>query len=188
MSEARSIEVKVGALILVSLVLLGGFVLLMGGLSFEKTYPVYVDFDNPGGLLSGCRRAHRRGEDRQREGPRVSRWEGRSEDRAPCDRPRADRHREAGRGFDPPGRGFLRDGARRARRAVSRDRPRQPGQAAARRRGRGQRASIRLVSTSSSRRPTSCSTRPSRASRTTAKRWATSSTTQRGCSRASTSS
>jgi phospholipid/cholesterol/gamma-HCH transport system substrate-binding protein len=54
MSEARSIEVKVGALILVSLALLGGFVLIMGGLSFEKTYPVFVDFDNPGGLLSGA--------------------------------------------------------------------------------------------------------------------------------------
>jgi phospholipid/cholesterol/gamma-HCH transport system substrate-binding protein len=54
MSEARSIEVKVGALILVSLVLLGGFVLIMGGLSLEKTYRLYVDFDNPGGLLSGA--------------------------------------------------------------------------------------------------------------------------------------
>jgi phospholipid/cholesterol/gamma-HCH transport system substrate-binding protein len=54
MTEERSIEVKVGALILVSLAILGGFVLLMGGLSFEKTYSVYVDFDNPGGLLSGA--------------------------------------------------------------------------------------------------------------------------------------
>ena len=54
MSEARSIEVKVGALILVSLALLGGFILVMGGLSFEKTYPLYVDFDNPGGLLTGA--------------------------------------------------------------------------------------------------------------------------------------
>lgn len=54
MSEARSIEVKVGALILVSLVLLGGFVLIMGGLSLEKTYRLYVDFDNPGGLLAGA--------------------------------------------------------------------------------------------------------------------------------------
>ena len=50
----RSIEVKVGVLILVSLVILGGFILIMGGLSFEKTYPVYVDFDNPGGLQSGA--------------------------------------------------------------------------------------------------------------------------------------
>ena len=54
MSEARSIEVKVGALILIALVLLGGFVLLLGGLSLEKTYRLYVDFDNPGGLLAGA--------------------------------------------------------------------------------------------------------------------------------------
>jgi phospholipid/cholesterol/gamma-HCH transport system substrate-binding protein len=54
MAEERSIEVKVGALILVALGILGAFVLVMGGLSFEKTYPLYVDFDNPGGLLSGA--------------------------------------------------------------------------------------------------------------------------------------
>ncbi len=52
--EPRSIEVKVGALILVSLVILGGFILVMGGLSFEKTFPLYVDFDNPGALQSGA--------------------------------------------------------------------------------------------------------------------------------------
>src|SRR6516225_6337825 len=52
--EPRSVEVKVGALILVSLVILGGFILVMGGLSFEKTYPLYVDFDNPGALQSGA--------------------------------------------------------------------------------------------------------------------------------------
>jgi phospholipid/cholesterol/gamma-HCH transport system substrate-binding protein len=50
----RSIEVKVGILILVALVLLGGFVVVMGGLSFEPTYKVYVDFENPGGLQSGA--------------------------------------------------------------------------------------------------------------------------------------
>jgi phospholipid/cholesterol/gamma-HCH transport system substrate-binding protein len=54
MAQERSIEVKVGALILVSLFILGGFILVMGGLSFEKTYTVYVDFDNPGGLQSGA--------------------------------------------------------------------------------------------------------------------------------------
>lgn len=54
MAQERSIEVKVGVLILVSLVILGGFILVMGGLSFEKTYAVYVDFDNPGGLQSGA--------------------------------------------------------------------------------------------------------------------------------------
>ncbi|MEZ4223761.1 MAG: MlaD family protein [Polyangiaceae bacterium] len=50
----RSIEVKVGVLIIVALVLLGGFVVVMGGLSFEPTYTVYVDFENPGGLQAGA--------------------------------------------------------------------------------------------------------------------------------------
>lgn len=50
----RSIEVKVGILILVALGLLGAFIVVMGGLSFQPTYTVYVDFDNPGGLQSGA--------------------------------------------------------------------------------------------------------------------------------------
>ncbi len=50
----RSIEVKVGALILVALALLGGFIVIMGGVSFEPTYTVYVSFHNPGGLQSGA--------------------------------------------------------------------------------------------------------------------------------------
>src|SRR5579872_4808584 len=54
MAQERSVEAKVGALILLSLLILGGFVLVMVGLSFEKTYRVYVDFDNPGGLQSGA--------------------------------------------------------------------------------------------------------------------------------------
>ena len=54
MSKERSIEVKVGLLILVALGILGGFVLVMGGLSFERTYAIYVDFDNPGGLQTGA--------------------------------------------------------------------------------------------------------------------------------------
>lgn len=49
----RSIEVKVGILILVALGLLGGFMLVMGGLSFEPTYKVRVSFENPGGLQTG---------------------------------------------------------------------------------------------------------------------------------------
>jgi phospholipid/cholesterol/gamma-HCH transport system substrate-binding protein len=52
--EERSIEVKVGALILVSLVILGAFVLVLGGLTFQKTFTVFVDFDNPGALQSGA--------------------------------------------------------------------------------------------------------------------------------------
>lgn len=54
MAQEKSIEVKVGILILVSLGILAAFVLIMGGLSFEKTYTVYVDFDNPGGMQSGA--------------------------------------------------------------------------------------------------------------------------------------
>jgi len=50
----RSIEVKVGALILVALGLLGAFVVVMGGLSFEPTFTVYVSFHNPGGLQAGA--------------------------------------------------------------------------------------------------------------------------------------
>jgi len=50
----RSIEVKVGALILVALGLLGAFVVVMGGLSFEPTFTVYVSFNNPGGLQTGA--------------------------------------------------------------------------------------------------------------------------------------
>jgi phospholipid/cholesterol/gamma-HCH transport system substrate-binding protein len=54
MAQERSIEVKVGVLILVSLAILGAFILVMGGITFEKTYSVFVDFDNPGGLQSGA--------------------------------------------------------------------------------------------------------------------------------------
>ncbi len=54
MAQERSIEVKVGAVILVSLTILVGFILVMGGLSFQPTYAIYVDFDNPGGLQTGA--------------------------------------------------------------------------------------------------------------------------------------
>lgn len=50
----RSMEMKVGALILASIVLLVVFVVVMGGLSLSPTYRVFVDFDNPGGLQSGA--------------------------------------------------------------------------------------------------------------------------------------
>ncbi|MFO0673147.1 MAG: MlaD family protein [Polyangiaceae bacterium] len=54
MSSERSIEVKVGVLILVSLGLLGVLILVMSGVSLERAYPVFVDFDNPGGLQAGA--------------------------------------------------------------------------------------------------------------------------------------
>lgn len=50
----RSMEMKVGALILASLVLLVGFIVLLGGLSLQPTYRLYVEFENPGGLQSGA--------------------------------------------------------------------------------------------------------------------------------------
>ncbi len=46
--------IKVGILILVSVGILAAFVLVMGGLNFEKTYTVFVDFDNPGALQTGA--------------------------------------------------------------------------------------------------------------------------------------
>jgi phospholipid/cholesterol/gamma-HCH transport system substrate-binding protein len=54
MAKEGTIEVKVGILILVSLTILSAFVLIMGGLSFEKTYTIYVDFDDPGGMQAGA--------------------------------------------------------------------------------------------------------------------------------------
>jgi phospholipid/cholesterol/gamma-HCH transport system substrate-binding protein len=50
----RSMEMKVGGLLVASLVLLVGFVVLLGGLSLQPTFRVYVNFDNPGGLQSGA--------------------------------------------------------------------------------------------------------------------------------------
>ena len=54
MANARSIEVKVGVLILTALGLLAAFILVMGGINFQPTYSIYVGFDNPGGLQPGA--------------------------------------------------------------------------------------------------------------------------------------
>ena len=51
--KERSIEIKVGFLILVAMGLLGAFVLVMGQISFQPKFTVYVDFDNPGALAAG---------------------------------------------------------------------------------------------------------------------------------------
>jgi phospholipid/cholesterol/gamma-HCH transport system substrate-binding protein len=51
--KERAIEVKVGLLILVAMGLLGAFVLVMGQISFQPKFTVFVDFDNPGGLAAG---------------------------------------------------------------------------------------------------------------------------------------
>lgn len=54
MASARSIEVKVGLLILTAVVLLAGFILVMGGINFQPTFEISIGFDNPGGLQSGA--------------------------------------------------------------------------------------------------------------------------------------
>ena len=54
MAGERSIEVKVGLLVLVGVGLLAALVLVMGGLSLGKKFTVAVDFNNPGALQSGA--------------------------------------------------------------------------------------------------------------------------------------
>jgi phospholipid/cholesterol/gamma-HCH transport system substrate-binding protein len=54
MANAKSIEVKVGLLILIAIAILAGFVLVMGGVNFQPTYGMFVDFDNPGGVQVGA--------------------------------------------------------------------------------------------------------------------------------------
>ncbi|HKQ69451.1 MAG TPA: MlaD family protein [Polyangiaceae bacterium] len=53
MKGERSIEAKVGLLILVALGLLAAFVFVMGQVSFQPKFAIFVDFDNPGGLATG---------------------------------------------------------------------------------------------------------------------------------------
>lgn len=53
MSE-RSIEMKVGLLILAALVILGGFILVMGGFQLGDTFTIEVDFNHPGGVQVGA--------------------------------------------------------------------------------------------------------------------------------------
>lgn len=52
--KERSVEVRVGALILVAVALLAAFVVLMGGVTFQPTTTIYVSFHNPGGLAAGA--------------------------------------------------------------------------------------------------------------------------------------
>jgi phospholipid/cholesterol/gamma-HCH transport system substrate-binding protein len=54
MASPRSIEVKVGILILTAVGLLATFILVMGGVNFQPTYSIYVEFDNPGGVQVGA--------------------------------------------------------------------------------------------------------------------------------------
>lgn len=49
----RSIEIKVGLLILTAVGLLAAFVLVMGQINFQPKYRLFVDFDNPGAVTAG---------------------------------------------------------------------------------------------------------------------------------------
>ncbi len=52
--KGLSLEIRVGLLVLVAVALLGGFLFVLGGYSFEEGYTVYVDFDNPGTVKPGA--------------------------------------------------------------------------------------------------------------------------------------
>lgn len=52
--KETAIEVKVGALVLLALATLVGFVLILGDFSFNRGFVVYVDFDNAAGLKPGA--------------------------------------------------------------------------------------------------------------------------------------
>lgn len=52
--KGLSVEVRVGLLVLSALVLLGGFVFVLGGFELGDQYDLYVDFDNPGNLKPGA--------------------------------------------------------------------------------------------------------------------------------------
>jgi len=49
-----SLEAKVGLLVLAAALLLGGFLFVLGGVSFEDTFTIDVDFDNPGSVQPGA--------------------------------------------------------------------------------------------------------------------------------------
>ncbi len=53
-SPSRGLELRVGILIAVALVVLGGFVFILGNFSLGKGYELYVDFDFSGNLQAGA--------------------------------------------------------------------------------------------------------------------------------------
>ncbi len=52
--EERNLEIKVGLLVVAAGVLLAGFIYVMGGVSIEDRFNLYVDFDNPLWLSEGA--------------------------------------------------------------------------------------------------------------------------------------
>ncbi|MBU1219724.1 MCE family protein [Myxococcota bacterium] len=51
---SRALQFKVGLLIIISLVVLGGFIFILGNYSLGKGYYIYVDFDFAGNLSPGA--------------------------------------------------------------------------------------------------------------------------------------
>ena len=49
-----SLEIRVGLLLLVALLVMGTFLIVLGGVSFKSGSTVYVDFNNPGGIKPGA--------------------------------------------------------------------------------------------------------------------------------------
>ena len=49
-----SLEARVGLLVIVSALLLGSFLFVLGGFSVGDTYTLYADFDNPGSVQAGA--------------------------------------------------------------------------------------------------------------------------------------
>jgi phospholipid/cholesterol/gamma-HCH transport system substrate-binding protein len=52
--KGLSLEAKVGILLLVALLLMGGFLFVLGGVNLKSGFTVYVDFNHPGGLKPGA--------------------------------------------------------------------------------------------------------------------------------------
>ncbi len=52
--KGLSLEVKVGLLVLVALLIMGGFLFVLGGVHLEDGYAIHVDFNNPGGVKPGA--------------------------------------------------------------------------------------------------------------------------------------
>lgn len=52
--KETAIEVKVGALVALSLGLLVAFILVLGDFSFDEGYSIYIDYDNAAGLKPGA--------------------------------------------------------------------------------------------------------------------------------------
>ncbi|HEY3354911.1 MAG TPA: MlaD family protein [Polyangia bacterium] len=54
MARERGIEIKVGVMVVAAILLLGGFIVLLGNISFAKGYRFFVDFNFSGNIQNGA--------------------------------------------------------------------------------------------------------------------------------------